>query len=129
MKVFVDSDLLIWHLRGDARALDLLRGLRDAEGNELWTGAMQRAEVLFFARPNELQATRRLLDQFRTAPVDGSAVDAAAQLFQRWHASHGIDEYDALLAAAVLKAGGRLVTQNTKHFPMPGLNLQKGWGG
>jgi len=51
VKGFVDSDLLIWHLRGDPRALDLLRGLRDAEGNELWTGAMQRAEVLFADEP------------------------------------------------------------------------------
>lgn len=129
MKVFVDSDVLIWHLRGDTRALDLLRTLHDTTGNELWTGAMQRAEVLFYARPNEEAATRRLLDQFKTAPIDRAVVDAAATLFQRWHASHGVDEHDALLAATVLKAGARLVTQNVKHFPMEGLAVERGWVG
>lgn len=129
MKVFVDSDVLIWHLRGDARALDLLRTLAATEGTELWTGAMQRAEVLFFARPNELPATRRLLDRFETAPVDRATVDAAATLFQRWHASHGVDEHDALLAASVAKAKGRLVTLNVKHYPMEGLDVARAWEG
>ena len=129
MKVFVDSDVLIWHLRGDPRALELLRSLSAAEGNQLWTGAMQRAEVLFFARPNELPATRRLLDQFEAAPVDRATVDAAATLFQRWHASHGVDEHDALLAASVQKAKGRLITLNVKHYPMEGLDVARAWAG
>jgi predicted nucleic acid-binding protein len=127
VKVFVDSDVLIWHLRGEPRARDLLKRLRDQEGLELWTGALQRAEVLFFARPREEPATRLLLDQLETAAVDRAVVDAADPLFKRWHASHGLDEPDALLAAMVMRAGGRLVTLNKKHFPMPEIEVQKAW--
>ena len=41
MKAFVDSDVLIWHLRGERKALNLLKNLRDKENCALWTGAMQ----------------------------------------------------------------------------------------
>ena len=69
MKVFVDSDILIWHLRGEEQAKSFLKHTRSAPGCELWTGALQRAEVLFYARPKEEAVTRRFLALFRTAPV------------------------------------------------------------
>lgn len=53
MKAFIDSDILIWHLRGEKKALRLLKKLHDIEKYELWTGAMQRSEVIFFMRPQE----------------------------------------------------------------------------
>lgn len=48
MKVFIDSNILIWHLRGKEDAKELLKGLSRDEGSELWIGAMQRADILFF---------------------------------------------------------------------------------
>ena len=50
MRVYIDSDILIWHLRGDKDAGMLLKSLIDDEDSELWIGAMQRAEILFFMR-------------------------------------------------------------------------------
>jgi len=38
---------LIWHLRGKRKAFNLLKKLSDKEKFELWTGTMQRAEVIF----------------------------------------------------------------------------------
>ena len=57
MKAYIDSDVLIWHLRGERKALNLLKRLRDNEQFDLWIGAMQRAEVVFFMRPAEESAT------------------------------------------------------------------------
>ncbi|MEE8432944.1 MAG: hypothetical protein V3S16_16985, partial [Candidatus Desulfatibia sp.] len=68
MKAYIDSDVLIWHLRGERKALNLLKRLRDKEKFGLWTGAMQRAEVVFFMRPEEEEATLLFLTQFQTAP-------------------------------------------------------------
>ena len=59
MKAFIDSDVLIWHLRGERKALNLIKKLRDQEQFELWTGVMQRAEVIFFMRANEDENTRQ----------------------------------------------------------------------
>lgn len=127
MRAYVDSDILIWHLRGESRATDLLRRLAGERGTELWTGALQRAEVLLFARSSELSATRTLLSRFKTEPVTQTVVDDAAEIFRAWNPSHGIDVHDALLAASILETGGRLYTQNVKHFPMPELPVTRGW--
>jgi hypothetical protein len=47
MRVYIDSDVLIWHLLGERRALKILKGLAESPEAELWLGTMQRAEVVF----------------------------------------------------------------------------------
>jgi predicted nucleic acid-binding protein len=123
----VDSAILIWHLRGDARARALLKSLRIDSAWMLCVGALQRAEVLFFARQEEVASTRMLLSLFETVPVDAAIVDLASELFRSWHASHGIDVADALLAATAMITGGKIYTLNIKHFPMPDLLVQRAW--
>ena len=77
MRAYVDADVLIWHLRGFEPAQGLIAGLRANPAYELWVGAMQRAEILFFMRPEEEAATLALFSQFKTAPVSQEVVDAA----------------------------------------------------
>ena len=125
MRAYVDSDVLIWHLRGKKKALDFLKTLRDGGGYELWTGALQRAEVVFFMLPGEKEATELFLSQFKTAPVDQQVVDAAGVLYRKWNPSHGIDVNDAMLAATVMKTGGKLYSLNVKHYPMPDLVVER----
>lgn len=127
MKALIDSDVLIWHLRGRQEAFDLLRRLRDKERLELWTGAMQRAEVVFFMRPDEEQDTLLFLSQFQTAPVDQRAVDLAGAFYRQYNPVHGTDVNDALLAALAIQSNSRLYTLNTKHYPMPDLIVEKAW--
>jgi len=127
MRAYVDSDVLIWHLRGERKALRFLQRLRDSEENELWMGAMQRAEIVFFMKQEEETATLLLLSQFKTASVDQRIVDAAARLYRRWQPSHGLDINDAILAATMMQTGGQIFCLNTKHYPMPGLVVRKAW--
>lgn len=129
MKAFIDSDVLIWHLRGERKALNLLKKLRDEERFELWTGAMQRAEVVFFMRPVEEEATLLFLSQFQTAPIDQRVIDKAGELYRRWNPVNGIDINDAILAATVLQMGGTIYTLNTKHYPMPEVASHRAWQG
>lgn len=126
MRAYVDSDVLIWHLRGEARAAELLRRL-SAEGTELWIGSLQRAEVVFFMRPTEAEATRSFLSRFKTEPVTQKTVDAGGELYRRWHPGHGTDVNDAILAATVAATGGKLYTLNVKHYPMPDIVVIKAW--
>jgi predicted nucleic acid-binding protein len=127
MRVYIDTDILIWHLRGQQKAASLLRRLATTVDVELWTGAMQRAEVVFFMRPKEEAATMTLLSRVRTEPVTQAIVDLAGALYRRWHPSHGIDVNDAILAAIVLTTGGKIISQNVKHYPMPEVVVEKGW--
>jgi hypothetical protein len=127
MRAYIDSDVLIGHLRGEAKALRFLKRLREGGGYELWTGAMQRAEVVFFMRPAEEKSTRLFLTQFRTAPVDQAVVDRAGELYRKWNPSHGTDANDALLAATALLSGGHIFCLNRKHYPMPDIVAKKAW--
>lgn len=127
MKAFIDSDILIWHLRGEAKALDLLKTLRNRGQFDLWTGAMQRAEVIFFMRPTEEETTLLFLSQFQTAPVDQKIIDRAGELYRRYNPTRETDVNDAILAATAMQAGGKIYTLNTKHYPMPDILMQRAW--
>ena len=84
MRAYVESDILIWQLRGQAKAAELLRRLSAERATELWVGALQRAEVVFFMRPEEEAATRALLSRFKTEAVTQAVVDAASELYREW---------------------------------------------
>ena len=127
MRAYVDSDILIWHLRGERKAAELLRRLAAEPGTALCTGALQRAEIVFFMRPGEETATLSFLSRFQTEPVTQDVVDQAAILYRRWNPTHGIDVNDAILASTVAATGGKIYTQNLKHYPMPDIVVIKGW--
>ena len=127
MRAYIDSDILVWHLRGEDKAKKLLINLRDVERYSLYTGVMQRAEVVFFMRPEEEKDTEYFLSQFWTEPLDKTIVDLAGRLFRMWNPSHGVDTNDAILAATAMQTGGRIYTLNVKHYPMPELNVQRAW--
>jgi len=127
MKAYIDSDVLIWHLRGERKALNLLKRLRDDEQFDLWIGAMQRAEVVFFMRPAEESSTLLFLAQFQTASVDQQIVDKAGEFYRKWNPRSGTDVNDAILAATVLRTGGQIYTLNSKHYPMPEVTVQRAW--
>jgi predicted nucleic acid-binding protein len=88
---------------------------------------MQRAEIIFFMRPEEEKETLDLLSLFTTHPVDQAIIDTAGEFYRKWNPSHGIDPNDAILSATVTLKGGRIITQNTSHYPMPHILIQKGW--
>lgn len=127
MKAFIDTDVLIWHLRGEHKAKRFLKKIRDVEKYELWIGAMQRAEVLFFMRPQEEKETLLFLSLFKTASVDQNIVDQAGTYYRKWNPKNGMDVNDAILAATVLKNGGKIYTLNIKHYSMLDIVVQKAW--
>ena len=114
-------------MRGERKAFNLIKKLRDKERFELWTGAMQRAEVVFFMRPVEEEDTLLFLSQFQTAPVDQSIIDKAGEFYRRWNPRNATDINDAMLAANAMQAGGKIYTLNVKHYPMPEVAVQRAW--
>jgi predicted nucleic acid-binding protein len=127
MRAYIDSDILIWHLRREREALDFLRRMRKDPRNILCLGALQRAEIVFFMKPHERKDTLLLLILFETAPIDSGIVDLGGELYHEFHPAHGIDIADALLAATVMKTGGKIYTLNVKHFPMKDLIIERAW--
>ncbi len=127
MRVYIDSDILIWHLRGEQKAQELLSKLQEKKQYALYIGVMQRAEIVFFMKKNEEKETELFLSQFKTQAINQEIIDSAGALYRKWNPSHGIDVNDAILAATAIETGGIIYTLNTKHFPMPEIIVQRAW--
>lgn len=123
MRLVLDTSVLIDHLRGDGRAVELLTDSARAR-HELWSVTVVRTEVVAGMRPGEERRTIALLDALRWQPVTIEIADRAGELARRYLRSHsGVDTVDYIVAAATDLVGGRLLTQNVRHFPMfPGLS-------
>ena len=88
---------------------------------------MQRAEIVFFMQKHEEESTMDLLSLFQTQSVDQEIIDQAGRYYREWNPSHGRGPNDAILAASVALRGGCVLTQNTSHYPMSDIIVQKGW--
>jgi predicted nucleic acid-binding protein len=120
--VLLDTPVIVDHLRGDERATRLLSELFEAE-ERVWAATPTRTEVLAGLRSTERELMADLFDLLSWVDIDVKVAGAAGELAQRYLRSHsGIDTTDYLIAAAALSIGARLITLNTRHYPMfPGL--------
>jgi len=121
--MLVDTDVLIWHLRGLPKAtqrLDQLSSLTIAAITylELLQGMRNQAEMIAVQKSLERRHTVRL-------PITPAITERAVDLMQRLALSHGLQLGDALIAATALEHGLPVLTGNTKHFsPINGLSVE-----
>jgi predicted nucleic acid-binding protein len=119
----LDSDVVIWHLRGKATVVELVLTL--ARRGRIGLSAITRAEVLLGMREPERALTLRFLDSCETLPVLAATADRAGEIFRSFR-SQGITLSlpDALIGATALLASIPLHTCNPRHYPMPDLDLR-----
>jgi hypothetical protein len=110
----VDTDVLIEYLRGREQPVDYLHALNA----DLLLSSLTVAELFAGARDDEIKALRTMLGAFGVVAVDAAIAEAAGRLRRRYGPSHGTGLSDAVIAATVEASGARLVTFNSKHFPM-----------
>lgn len=118
MTVLVDTPVIVDHLRNDPRAVGLMDDLFGRE-DRVWAATPTRTEIIAGLRQHELEPMGQLFAVMSWIDIDAVIADAAGQLAQRYHRSHGgIDTVDYLIAAAAQSIGASLVTLNVRHFPM-----------
>ncbi len=121
--MLVDSDVLIWYLRGHeaaARFLDSLPQLR--------LSAVTYMELVQGCRnQQELERLKKDLSQRQAAilPVSETISERAMALMEFHFLGDGLLLGDALIAATVIEHALTLSSANSKHFrPIQGLVLQ-----
>ena len=118
MIVIADTCVLIDLLRGEPRAAKLRDALVSGD-DDVWSVTVVRTEILAGMRPKEKRATMALLDALKWQDITVDVADRAGALARRYLKSHpGVDTIDYLIASATQLLGGKLLTQNVKHFPM-----------
>jgi predicted nucleic acid-binding protein len=114
--MLLDTDVLIWLLRGNPKAEALVDRL-DAPAisivtyMELMQGARSRQEA------SNIRRTLQLLE-FRTLDLSSAIGTHAALYVESFAQSHGVQLADALIAATAAEHGAPLVTGNAKHLKM-----------
>jgi predicted nucleic acid-binding protein len=109
-----DTDVLIWSLRSDTNAAELIQSQTDRAVSiiswmELLQGANSRSEI---------KLIRRFLQDlgFRVIPVSESISHLAATLIEDHALADGLQVADALIAATARETGSELATGNVRQF-------------
>lgn len=121
--MIVDTDFLIWHMRGNAKARRVIEKL-----GAFSISAISYMEILQGVQNKaELRALRRFMQmrEIHCIPIDPEITARAIFLLEEYLLSHGMDMGDALIAATVENHGETLLTANTSHYNMvPNLSLK-----
>ena len=122
--MLVDTDVLIWHLRGLAQATQRLDAIPKLTISaitylELLQGMRSKAELSAVQKSLELRHTERL-------PVTPAITERAVALMETLALSHGLQAGDALIAATAVEHDLPRRTANTKHFAaIEGIRIER----
>lgn len=109
-----DSDVLIWFIRGDRAASELInktpqRSLSVVALMEVLQGARSKIEM------RQIQSSLANL-RFQVLPLNEQIGHIASGLIADHALAHGLRVEDALIAATALDSGEALATGNVRHF-------------
>ncbi|MGB3622353.1 MAG: type II toxin-antitoxin system VapC family toxin [Ketobacter sp.] len=112
--MLVDTDVMIWHLRGyptAAQRLDQLEQLNISAVTymELLQGMRNRAEMAALQKSLAMRQAEQL-------PLTPTITATAISLMEELSLSHGMQMGDALIAATALEHKLTVLTGNVKHF-------------
>jgi predicted nucleic acid-binding protein len=121
-RFLLDSDIIIWHLRGRPEVTEMLRDLQRAGLPAC--SALSVLEVLLGVKKGEEEKTERFLGSLRVFDVTREIAAVAARLIREGK-PRGItlDLPDAVIAGTCILHGLTLVTYNTKHYPIADLKF------
>jgi len=112
--MLIDTDVLIWNLRGNERAADYLDQLPGFSMSSItWMELCQGVR-----NTAELRVLKRALHYWQAdvLHVDNAISARAAFLVEEYGLSHSLQMADALIAATALESGLELVTANDRHY-------------
>ena len=118
-----DTDVLIWHLRGNAPADHIIKN--DPSPCISAVSYMEVTQGLF--NKEESRRWKAFLSNFNIniLPINEAISTKAMFWMENFSLSHGLDIPDALIAATADKHLLTLVTGNTKDYRyLPGLNIK-----
>ena len=112
--MIVDTDVLIWYLKGNENAYETVEEL-----NKFSISVVTYMELVQGMRnKNELNSLRQALNIWKTPIVYISEdISAKAMFFVEQHfLSHSLQLADALIGATAISCGEPILTANDKHY-------------
>ena len=118
----VDSDILIWVLRKNKTFIDLYKSLRHETVVSIST--LTVAEIYKNILPHEFTDTEDLMQNFKIWDVTTSIAKQGGLYWQKYSKKFkNIHIFDCIIAATAKEYELKVVTLNTRHFPMPDIKV------
>ena len=114
--MLVDTDILIWYMRGNKKALKLIE---DLDG--FYISVVNYIELVQSMRnKNELIELRKAIRDWNTKIIYINEEISTKAMFyiERHYLSHSLQLADALVATTAIVNGLPLLTANDKHYKM-----------
>jgi len=123
IKYLLDTGLIIRHLRGQRRIVQLMRRL--GKSSRLAISTVTLLEVYNGMYSDEEYATKKLLSRFTSLDMDRNVAERAGKLTRLLRErGHTIGIADTVIAATALQQDITLVTLNIAHFKLvPGVRI------
>lgn len=113
--IVFDTDILIDALRGNAAAITYI----EACPSRSMISVVSLTELFTGVRPGrEMVDLESLIATFEQIPVSQEIAILAGELRRSYRKSHNLGIIDTLIAATAITKNAKLITLNTKHFPM-----------
>lgn len=114
--MIIDTDVLIWYMKGNSNAFQQIEGL-----NGFFISAVTYIELVQGIRnKTELTELRRAIRNWNAKILYINEEISAKAIFfvERFNLSHSMQLADSLIAATALVNGMAVLTGNVKHYSM-----------
>lgn len=120
----LDTDIVIWILRGNKKYIDLVLKLKDQDS--LSISVITIAEIYKNIFPSELLAVESFFNEMEIWNITSSIAKQAGLYFQQYSKKlKNLNLTDCLIAATVKNNNLKLVSLDAKHFPMTDIAVLK----
>lgn len=116
--VVVDSDVIIWILRGDRQIADRFKSAVVENTGKVFVTPVQLAEVFAGILPKEKAVVDDFFESLEVLAIDERSGKLAGEFLNKFGKSHNVTLVDAFIAAVSRVNGCELWTRNRKHYPM-----------
>jgi len=122
-KYLLDSDIIIWHLRGRKEITEMLKDLQRS-GLPACSAISVLEVQLGVKTKDEEEKTNRFLESLKVFDVNMDVAKIAAQLIRQYKAKGvTIDIPDSIIASTCILHDLILVTYNRRHYPISELKF------
>lgn len=119
----LDTDILIWVLRGREEIVNKVSLLKD--NNEMAISVISIAEIYKNIFPSELPATQSFLNAHTIISVDKEIAEIAGLYWQQYSKQiQKLSLMDCFIAATAKNNKATLMTLNIRHFPMSDISKE-----
>lgn len=116
--VIVDTDIIIWILRGDRGIEEKFKSLVVIANGEVFITPIQIAEIYSGIRPKERIKAENFIESLNIITIDKAIGKLAGEFINQYGKSHNVTMADALIGACAKINGFKIWTLNKKHYPM-----------